>query len=126
MTKVMDASAVLAILNQEPGAEAAIGHLADATMSMVNAIEVGTKLMDGGMMFEDAWEALDLLEIPLIDLNLDQARTATALRPRTRAVGLSLADRSCLALAVHTNATAITADRVWTTLDLGCKVELIR
>lgn len=126
MTQVMDASAVLAILNQEAGSDVAASFLHGATMCQVNAIEVGTKLMDGGMTFEAAWEALELLDIVLVDLDLELSRSATALRQRTKHAGLSLADRACLALAIREGSTAITADRQWSRLDLPCKVELIR
>ena len=126
MSSVLDASAVLAILNREPGGEVAASRLSDAAMSVVNAIEVGSKLMDGGMTFEAAWEALDLLDVPLWDLDMDITKAATALRGQTRSKGLSLADRVCLALAIREGSTAVTADRAWAALDVGCKIELIR
>jgi PIN domain nuclease of toxin-antitoxin system len=126
MSSVLDASAVLAILNREPGGEIAAERLPDATMSVVNAIEVGSKLMDGGMTFEAAWEALDLLEVPLRDLDMDITMAATALREKTRSRGLSLADRTCLALTIREGSTAVTADRAWAALDVGCKIEMIR
>jgi ribonuclease VapC len=126
MTQIMDASAVLAILNQEAGGDVAARFLDGAAMSQVNAIEVGSKLIDGGMTFDAAWEALELLDIPLVDLDLELGRSATALRPQTKHKGLSLADRACLALAIREGATAITADRQWSGLDVGCKIELIR
>jgi len=95
-------------------------------MSLVNAIEVGTKLMDKGLPYDRAWEALDLLDIPLVELDADLAAVAVALRPATRERGLSLADRACLALAVREGLPALTADRIWAELDLPCPVELIR
>ena len=126
MSSVLDASAVLAILNQERGAEAAISNLPGSVMSLVNAVEVGSKLMDSGMTFDAAWEALDLLEVSLIELDLDLAKTATALREHTCSKGLSLADRICLALAMREGSVAITADHVWASVDVGCRIKLIR
>ncbi len=126
MKYVLDASAVLALLNGEAGAEHVIDKLADAGMSTVNAIEVSSKLIDKGMTPELAWEALDLLEIPLHDLDVALARAAAALRNPTKSRGLSLADRACLALADREGAPALTADRKWADLDLPCPVEFIR
>jgi PIN domain nuclease of toxin-antitoxin system len=126
VTAVLDASAVLAFLNGEPGGDVAARHLGDARISAVNAIEVGTKLMDGGMTFAAAWEAIDLLDMELVGLDAAMAAVATQLREPTKAGGLSLADRACLALAIRYGTVAITADRAWATLDLPCPVELIR
>jgi ribonuclease VapC len=126
MTVVLDASAVLAILNQEPGADVVQERLSEALMSFVNTVEVGTKLVDGGMTATAAKEAIELLEIVMVDLNQDLAEAAVELREVTRAVGLSLADRACLALALREGAVALTADRVWANVDVGCQIELIR
>lgn len=126
MSGVLDASAVLALINKERGADVVRRLLTGSVMSVVNAIEVGTKLMDKGLSPEEAWETLDLLDIPLVELDLELAVTATALRDATRPGGLSLADRACLALAIREDASAITADRTWASLDLPCPIELIR
>jgi PIN domain nuclease of toxin-antitoxin system len=126
MTVVLDASAVLAVLNQETGAEVVMDRLPGSMMSLVNAVEVGTKLVDGGMTIEAAREAMDLLEIAMVELDKPLAETTIRLRQKTRAVGLSLADRACLALALQEKAVAVTADRIWAGLDVGCEIELIR
>jgi ribonuclease VapC len=126
MSGVLDASAVLAIANDEPGGDVVRARLAGSIMSLVNAIEVGTKLMDKGLSFEQAWDTLDLLDIPLVDLDAGLAAESVALRHLTRTHGLSLADRVCLALAVREGLPAITADRSWADLQLPCPVELIR
>ena len=126
MSGVFDASAVLAIVNNEPGGDAARSRLEGASMSLVNAIEVGTKLMDKGLPYERAWEAIDLLDISLVELDFDLAMSATVLRSATKERGLSLADRVCLALAMRDDLPAVTADRTWAELHLPCKIELIR
>jgi ribonuclease VapC len=123
---VLDASAVLALLNREAGADVVQSHLADAALSVANAIEIGSKLVDGGMSREAAWEAIELLDIELIELDVELAGLATALRRDTRHKGLSLADRACLATAIREKATALTADRAWAGLDLPCPIEVIR
>lgn len=126
MSYVLDASAVLAVLNNEDGADAVVPHLSDSKMSQVNAVEVGTKLVDGGMTGEAAREALSLLEIALADFDAELAQSSIALRQATKPAGLSLADRACLALALRENAIALTADKAWASVDIGCKIELIR
>lgn len=126
MSHVLDASAVLALLNGEPGAERVSAVLGDAQISAANAIEVGTKLIDSGMELQAAWTAFELLGIPVADLDAGQAVAAIGLRSATKAAGLSLADRACLALALQENAVALTTDRAWADLDLPCQVELIR
>lgn len=126
MSAVLDASAVLALMHGEPGAENVARRLTGAVMSVANAIEVGTRLVDRGASFEEAWDALDRLDIELVDLDVQLGAAAVELRNLTRTHGLSLADRACLALAVREGLPAVTADRVWSTLDVGCKVELIR
>lgn len=126
MRVVLDASAVLALLNREAGADVVQSHLADAALSVANAIEIGSKLVDGGMSREAAWEAIELLDIELIELDVELAGLATALRRDTRHKGLSLADRACLATAIREKATALTADRAWAGLDLPCPIEVIR
>lgn len=126
MSGVLDASAVLAMANGEPGSDVVRARLAGSVMSLVNAIEVGTKLLDKGLTYEDAWEVLELLDIPLVELDTDLAGQSIALRQATRSRGLSLADRTCLALAIRQGMPAITADRTWAELDLPCPIELIR
>lgn len=123
---VLDASAVLALVNGEPGAEAISARLDGAVMSTVNAIEVGTRLVDKGLSFEEASEALQLLDIPLVDFDTKLALQAVFLRKATRHRGLSLADRACLALALRERTAAITCDQAWSGLELGCQIELIR
>lgn len=126
MSAVLDASAVLALVNGEPGAEVVASRLPGSVMSVTNAIEVGTRLMDKGFSFQLAWDALDRLDIDLADLDSALAFATTRLRDATRACGLSLADRACLALAIRAGLPALTADRTWASLDLPCRIELIR
>jgi PIN domain nuclease of toxin-antitoxin system len=51
---------------------------------------------------------------------------AGLMRRETRAVGLSLGDRACLALALRRGAVALTADRAWERAGSGAGVEVIR
>ena len=126
MTVVLDASAVLAVLNGEPGGDKVSGRMSGGLMSTVNAVEVGTRLVDAGMTPDIANEAIDLLGMMIVDFDGELAAMATALRPATRKAGLSLADRACLALAAREGLLALTADQLWSSVDVGVEVEMIR
>jgi PIN domain nuclease of toxin-antitoxin system len=126
MRYVLDASAVLALLNGEPGGDLVGDRLRDSCLSVVNAIEVGTRLVDAGMSPSAAREALSLLGLEMIPLDAGLASLAVELRPLTAAAGLSLADRACLATAIRHNATALTSDKAWSRVTPGCAVEQIR
>ncbi len=123
---VLDASAVLALLNQETGKERVEAVLADSCISTVNYCEVLGKLIDAGLPEQDARESVEMLNVEVVGFDVDLARLAAVLRPRTKKLGLSLGDRSCLALALARRNTAVTAERIWAKLKLGVKIELIR
>ncbi len=97
-----------------------------AVMSAVNLSEVVAKLGDAGMSEDKAREAIQLLGIQFSDFDVATAYQAGFLRARTRAAGLSLGDRACLALAKQLNIPALTTDRVWATLALGVDVRIAR
>ena len=123
---VLDASAILALINQEPGAHIVAPIVRGALVVAVNVAEVITKLVDYGAGDAEIEEALGGLSFVTVPFDEMLATAAGQLRRRTRAAGLSLADRACLALAASTGLPALTADRIWTTLDLGVTVRLIR
>lgn len=126
MTFVLDASALIAAILGEPGAEYVRSILANSVMSSVNMVEVGSRLIDIGYAPELALRQLSDLGAEVIPFDQDLAKVAATLRVVTRAAGLSLADRACLALAMREQATAVTADRAWTRVSLPCPIELIR
>ena len=124
---VLDASALLALLFNEAGADIVAARLATSVIGAVNLSEVAAKLADHGM--PEAAIALTFGEFDLgvRPFDVDQARVAGALRGHTRALGLSLGDRACLALAHQLQAVAFTADRDWAKLGIdGVRVQLIR
>ena len=123
---VADASAVLALLKQEPFGEFDPEQLLGAAISSVNLTEVFEKLHSGGLSEAEANSAVDALHLQIIAFDEAQARIAARLRPQTRRAGLSLADRACLALGLRLDKRVVTADRIWATLDLGVEVVLIR
>lgn len=93
---VLDASALLALLNGEPGQEVVLDHLAGAVIGAVNLAEVVGKLVDAGVPKRDARDAISEIGLTVVDLDQALAFTAGALRASTRRLGLSLGDRACL------------------------------
>jgi ribonuclease VapC len=124
---VLDASALLALLNREPGADKLTPQLLrTASASTVNLAEVQSKLISRGIDPEDAWEAA-LSPIHEIEpFTPEQAKTAGSLIRQTKALGLSIGDRACLALAIALKAPVYTADRLWKNLKLGIPIHLVR
>ena len=125
---VLDASAVLALLQAEPGSDAVFSRIEhDACcISAVNVTEVLTRLIDRGMTAHDAEAAFDALELAVSPFDDAAARACAALRPASRAFGLSIGDRACLALAQAQKLPALTADRAWAQLDYGVVIEQVR
>ena len=122
---VLDASAILALLNQETGSERVAALLPESVVSAVNAAEVLSKLVDGGMPIDAACESVDLLRIEVIDFSKKLAEMSASLRSSTRKKGLSLGDRCCLALGMEMESEVVTAEREWDKLKL-CPVITIR
>ena len=96
---MLDASALMAVLREEPGAAAVEAVLDHAAISAVNLSEVQAKLVERGTAAEIAWSSLIDLDLDVVDFDLSQAKVAGDLRWLTRVQGLSLGDRACLALA---------------------------
>ncbi len=123
---VLDASAVLAVLNGEPGEKKVIPLLTESAVSSVNLTEVAAKLLEAGMDEASAQIAVSVLGIgKIVDFSEELAWETARLRPLTKQYGLSLGDRACLALARKLNVPAVTADKEWSKLKL-CQVTLIR
>jgi ribonuclease VapC len=114
---VLDASAVLALLQQERGDEVVTPLVGRAAWSAVNLCEVAGKLTDRGMPSPDVREALEALGLTVHDFDGEMALAAAELR---RAVprNLSIGDRACLALARRLKLPAVTAEKEWTRLAL--------
>lgn len=124
---VLDASALLAILNQEPGSEMLTPELLSASViSTVNLCEAYGKLVDRGLSSEDAWEAAVSPIREAVPFTEEHARLAGDLAAKTRALGLSLGDRACLALGVALQIPIYTADRSWKKVKVGARIHVIR
>ena len=124
---VLDASAVLALLNGEPGADRVEALLPDATVSAVNLEEVVGLLLMQGVEERVVERVLTPLALPVVAYTEEMAWLSGAMRPRLPA-GLGIADRACLATARVLGATAVTADHLWQAAAavFGVEVELIR
>jgi ribonuclease VapC len=124
---VLDASAIMAVLNQEPGGEKLIPEiLSTAVGSSVNLAEVQSKLVSRGVPPDGAWRAVLSSVNEVIPFTTEHAKTAGSLIAHTRPLGLSLGDRACLALALERKAPVYTADRSWKNLKVGLRIHVIR
>lgn len=122
---VLDSSAVLAVIFQEKGSEVVEPLLDKSFISTINVAEVFTKLNEKGKFNKQIFDDFQQLGLEIIDFDFAQAVKVAELRPLTKHLGLSLGDRSCLALAILNNTTAVTADKEWQNFS-GCNVEIIR
>lgn len=123
---VLDSSAIMAVLLDEAGYDKAAELVQDALMSSVNVAEVVAKCVEFGFPEQLALEFIQGSNVTIVDFDLEHAILAGELRRRASKGILSLGDRACIATAIRQDAIAVTADRIWSTLELGCKIELIR
>ncbi|MCE5360924.1 MAG: type II toxin-antitoxin system VapC family toxin [Acidithiobacillus sp.] len=126
MSVVLDASAVLAFLHDEPGGDRVSSVLDGASISTVNWSEVVQKALQKGVDVDGMQQEFIALGVQFADFTPRQAEIAAKLWPQTRDHGLSLADRACLALAIDKELPVWTADRVWADLSLHIVMQVIR
>ncbi len=122
--EVMDASAVLALLQREAGAETV--ELRGAVMNSVNFAEVVQKSVARQRPVDTLLHELALLGLSVTPFTPQEAQLTGELYEKTRTHGLSLADRCCLATAQLLGAVAVTADRQWLEVPHGVEVRSIR
>jgi len=123
---VLDASAALAVLYSEPGADRIIDEVQYAFLGTANLIEVYTKLIVDGLIADEAWKRIERLHCTICPVDEEQARLASTMIWATRPFGLSLGDRACIALAMQRDAIVYTTDKIWTKLDIGVEIRAIR
>lgn len=124
---VMDASAVLALVRDEPGADKVALQVGRAAISAVNLQEIIKELALSGLNVETVRELLDELRLDVRAHDVEAAYMAAGLHAQTKEFGRGLGDRSCLALAMQLGVPALTADREWKKVKVkGLKVEHIR
>jgi PIN domain nuclease of toxin-antitoxin system len=123
---VIDASALLALLNAEPGSDIVIEALPGGVISAVNLSEVIAKLCDADMPEKAIRQALQPLGLEVVPFDEEQSYQAGLLRTSTQDMGISLGDRACLSLAKLRDVIALTADRAWAALSVGATIKVIR
>jgi PIN domain nuclease of toxin-antitoxin system len=124
---VLDASAVLAVIQNERGAEKLTASvLGNAVISTVNLAEVQSKLVKNGYSPTQGWQDALRLVPSVQSFTANHARIAGDLIATTERFGLSLGDRSCLALAIALNAPVYTTEQTWKNLQVGVQIHVIR
>lgn len=124
---VLDSSALLALVNQEPGsAQLTPALMRGAIMSSVNAAEVQTKLVASGGDPDKTWHFIVSLVSQIEPFNEEHAKAAGTLVQQTKLHGLSLGDRACLALGAALQLPVYTTDQSWSRTKLGIRIHLIR
>lgn len=124
---VLDASAVLAVIQNERGAKKLTASvLSNAVISTVNLAEVQSKLVKNGYSPAQGWQDALRLVPSVESFTADHARIAGDLIATTEKYGLSLGDRSCLALAIALNAPVYTTEQAWKNLQVGVPIHVIR
>jgi ribonuclease VapC len=123
---VLDASALLALLHAEPGAEAVEQAVDRAAISTVNWSEVCQRSLARNVDTNGLRAEVEAVGVEIVPFTAADAERAADLWFPTRRLGLSLGDRACLALASRLDRPALTADRSWIELDLGVEIQAIR
>ncbi|HEX8818255.1 MAG TPA: type II toxin-antitoxin system VapC family toxin [Terriglobales bacterium] len=124
---VLDASVLLAFINDEPGSERLTPQILEgAAVSTVNLAEAQSKLVREGTDPDEAWEDVLSPIREAVEFTAEQAKIAGSLIAQTRSLGLSLGDRACLALGIALNAPIFTTDRSWKDLRVGVRIHVVR
>jgi PIN domain nuclease of toxin-antitoxin system len=123
---ILDASALIAFLRNETGAERVREVLTKSGISTVNLSETLGKMVEYGNDLETAAYQVERLRIAVIPFDAEQARIAASLWKTTRSVGMSLGDRACLAVALQTSLPAFTTEKTWGECGIGAKIVRIR
>lgn len=124
--RTLDTSVIMAILLGEPGQDVAARLAPRSLLSSVNLAEIVTKCVEKAVPLQIARDYIRHSNIEIVDFDAAHAiRTGQLFEVAPKGV-LSLGDRACIATAMRVGGAAVTANRIWVALDLGCKVELIR
>lgn len=124
MKAVLDASALLAWLQNEPGAAIVEELLPESAISSLNWSEVLQKSLAHGVEITGLRQDMEALGLVILPFDRDAAEQAARLW--SAGSSLSLADRACLALGIQHSAPVLTADRLWTQVSVGATVRLVR
>ena len=126
MKAVLDASALLAYLQNEPGSEVVEAVLLESAISSVNWAEVVQKSIAAGVDVTGLREDVQALGLTILPFTPEEAEIAGRLWSKTRSHGLSLGDRACLSLGLRLEVPVMTTDQVWALLDLSIAVQVVR
>lgn len=128
MSKViLDASALIALIQEEKGGEVIKPLLKDSVMSTINIAEVLTSLQRVGIFPDDAIVIMQSIVGTVIPFDVTHAQKAAMLYPLVKHRGLSLADRACISLGISMHLPIYTADKIWAELNLeNADIRLIR
>lgn len=126
MSVVLDASAILALIFEERGADVALSAARGSFLSAVNLDEVLHKTTRRAIAAVEVETELNRLEIEVRPFDAAQARRAAILHPAAHRLNISFADRACLALAMESNRAVVTAEGKWLELRLPLDIRLIR
>ncbi len=121
----IDASALLAMLNVESGADSVAAAVGASVMSAVNWSEVVHKVAERGLSTAELADEMQALGLEIVPFDIAYAEAAAELWA-AGARSISLADRACLATARAAGLRVLTADRAWKHLDVGVRIEIIR
>jgi PIN domain nuclease of toxin-antitoxin system len=121
---VVDASVVLAWLQEEPGSEEAEPMLMEGVIGAANWSEVLQKGRQHGAAPDLVGRLLASFGLRVVDVTRADGQAAAALW--RQGSGLSLADRLCLALGLRLGATVATTDADWTDVPGGPEVRVLR
>ncbi|HZC00730.1 MAG TPA: PIN domain-containing protein [Gammaproteobacteria bacterium] len=122
----LDASALLAFMFRESGHEQVAEVIEESCLSTVNLAEVLGRFVRDGHNSAAVLTRLQSMAIELVPLSVSHAALIAEMLPKTQALGLSLGDRACLALAAAREIPALTADQPWVKADIGIGIQLIR
>ncbi|WAP66732.1 type II toxin-antitoxin system VapC family toxin (plasmid) [Jiella pelagia] len=122
---VLDASALLALIFEEPGRDRVAETVPGASVSAINLAEAATRLLDVGIPRETIMQIFEELQLSVVAVDAEQAMLAADFRAPTRTAGLSLGDRVCMALARHLCVPALMADRQWAEVAEAVSVEVV-
>ncbi len=126
MKAVLDASALLAYLQNELGSDPVEAMLTESIISSVNWAEVVQKSIAAGVSVDGMRDDLEAVGLTVSPFTPEEAEIAGRLWQQTRQYGLSLGDRACLSLGIRLNVPVLTIDQIWASLNLPITVHVVR
>jgi ribonuclease VapC len=123
---ILDASAIIAVINHEPGADRVVTVANGAVISSLIAAEVATWLALRDIAENEILATFDDFNFRIEPFDRTRAIAAGLLVAKTKPRDLSLADRASLALAIELGFSVMTADRAWREVDIGVEIQLFR